>query len=153
MSDTKIQEHPLLTKLGTTGATNATSLRGYVGPSSNEETVRLYSSLEDLSESVDVLRKDILHSAPTPDSVLPYGGTIIWLSKDAQVTFHRSAKTAVSPLVEPQPFEVNRGRLNIRVRGGLRSDVCTSRCQVCTSRCAVCHSGGIAFLNRFENAR
>lgn len=161
MPDTKIEDHPLLTKLGLSGATNATSLTGYVGPSGNADTVRLYSSLENLSESVEVLRKDILHSASTPDTVLPYGGTIIWLRKDSQVTFHRSQHTAVfqpaDNLQAPaagDPLVVSRGRLNIRVRGGFSSEVCQSRCQVCQSRCGVCHSGGtVQFANRFENSR
>jgi hypothetical protein len=153
MSDTRIEDHPLLTKLGIAGATNATSITGYVGPSGNPDTVRLYSSLENLLDSIEVLRKDILHSASTPDTVLPYGGTIIWLKKDSQVTFHRSEQTAaVSP--DDNSLMINRGRLNIRVRGGFSSEVCQSRCKVCQSRCGVCHSGGtVQFANRLENSR
>ena len=138
MSDNNLQVHPLLMKLGIEGATNTTSLLGYVGPSTNEGHVRLYSSLEDLSNSVEIRREDILHSSPTPDSVLPYGGTIIWLRKDAQVTYQRTEKTVVSAPVETNPFEVNRGRLRIRVQGGLRSAKCAS---YCFGGCKPCHSG------------
>jgi hypothetical protein len=159
MSDAKIPEHPLLAKLGVSGATNVTSLRGYVGPATTDAHVRLYASLDDPSESVEFAHNDVLHYAATPDTVLPFGGTIVWLKKDAEVTFHRAERSAAVK-ADPNALEVNRGRLRIQVRGGgLRSDVCQSRCQVCTSRCQVCTSrcratignfGDIAGLTRFR---
>jgi hypothetical protein len=138
LQENNLQVHPLLKKLGVEGAANAISLTGYVGPASHDGNLRLYSSLEDLSNSVEVRREDVLHSAPTPESVLPYGGTIIWLKKDAQVTYHRTEKTVVSAPVETNALEVKQGRLRIRLRGGLRRADCAS---YCFGGCKPCHSG------------
>lgn len=159
MADKTIPEHPLVSKL-VAGSANAMCLRGYVGPSS-EGHVRLYPGLDDLSESVEIARADIVHTAEAADSSPP-GATSIWVKRDAEVTYYRIETVRTPAQALPRRFtqaetlpaselvEVNRGRLKILVRGGgLRADdvcqsrcqVCTSRCQVCQSRCGVCHSG------------
>ncbi|MCU6498250.1 hypothetical protein LPN04_10645 [Rugamonas sp. A1-17] len=140
----KIPEHPLLSYLKEHNASNVASVKGYVGPSTRDGYVRMYADLADLSDAVDIPRNDILYFAEAPDSVLPLGGTIVWLKKDAQVVVSKVETSALKPRAE-EALELSRGRLRILVRGGLRSDVCQSRCQVCQSRCQVCQSRGSRF--------
>jgi hypothetical protein len=137
----ELQEHPLLKRLYETNAmANVTSLKGYVGRAPSDNHIRLFADLGDLSDSVDISKADIVHFAEAPDVVLPLGGTIIWLKRDAQVIINKVETTPAAAKTTLEGVEVNRGRLRIFVRGGLRSSVCQSRCQVCTSRCKVCQS-------------
>jgi hypothetical protein len=136
----KIPEHPLLSYLKEGNASNVVTVKGYVGPSSSPDHIRLYADLADLSESVDIARSDILYFAEAPDTVLPLGGTVIWLKKEARIVVRSVETAALTPKLD-EGVELSRGRLRIRVRGGLSQSVCQSRCQVCTSRCKVCTSG------------
>ncbi len=131
-----IPTHPLLQRLVSERATNVTTLRGYVGPSDVQGRVRLYASLHDLSESIEIDRDDVLHYADTPERIQPFGSLTLWVRRDAQVVYKvdRVEKTATVK-------EIRAGRLKIVVPGpGTRQEVCQSVCGVCQSVCTVCQS-------------
>jgi len=133
----EIPENQLVARLISAGAANATALRGYFGPTTTEGRVTLYPSLDDLSESFEIARDDILAFEAAPDSVLPNGGMIVWVKKDAEVT-HRRAQTVK---IQAQNLaEVRKGRLRILMPVPNQLwPVCRSRCFPgclrCQSRC------------------
>jgi hypothetical protein len=156
MSDTDSEarlpeNNSLLTKLlATEGVANAMVLRGYVGPTTAEGNVTLYPRIDDVSECFEIAPDDILHSVVVPESVLPYGGTMIWVRKNANIV-HRRVETSARlsdrignvnrPETEAGFAEVRKGRLRIQVRSRPAFQ-CTScyNCRTCTSRCNTCHS-------------
>lgn len=129
-----IPEHPLLKKLG--GSNDVTTLRGYIGAGRDEGYIRIYAALDDLSESVEVKKDDVLHFEPTPETLQPFGSTTVWLKPDAQTTLNVSRVEKLDKIKE-----IRAGRLKITVPGGgLRQSVCQSVCAVCQSVCTVCQS-------------
>lgn len=136
-----LPENPLLKRLVAGGAASAISFQGYFGPAAAEGCISLYRSLDDLSESIEIGEGDILDFAELPESVLPLGGVIVWVKRDATIT-RRSSQAVKSVDVSTAKSDlVQVGRLRMRVRQ--RPDasvVCQSRCAVCQSRCAVCQS-------------
>jgi hypothetical protein len=111
-------ENPVLAKLVAAGAANAIPLRGYVGPSTTRGRVSLYPSLDDLSNSVEIASSDILHFEAAPESVLPYGGVIVWLKKDAEITRRRVETVRAVPRADASKFARDAyaflGALNLR---------------------------------------
>ena len=139
--DVKIPESPQLAKLIAAGAVTATTFRGYVGPSRNEEYVSLYTSLDNLSESIEIARADILDFAEFSESGQPSGGMIVWVRKDAQVTLCRveTVGTASDAVPNMDSTQVSSGRLRIQVRPGLlMPSNCSSNCSgdLCHSNCS-----------------
>jgi hypothetical protein len=146
-----LPENPLLARLlVAVGATSAITLRGYVVPSRADGYVILYPRLDTLSESHEVARADILFFTEVPESVMPFGGMMIWVKTDAQI-IHRQGDTAE----RADLAEVRKGRLRIlmplRRRLGevvdcrsLPPPPCQSRCTPppCQSRCNACQAGG-----------
>jgi len=61
---------------------DAVRLQGYVGPTKNDRTLRLYASFEDLSEYIDVPKDEALRSA----SAAPRHGTCNWRTNFAGAT-------------------------------------------------------------------
>lgn len=59
-------------------------LHGYVGESSTEDMIRLYSDAS-LSEYADVAKSDILYSLPNDDD--PLGGSRLWVKQTANVNY------------------------------------------------------------------
>src|SRR3954452_721663 len=99
--------NPLLAHLlAAVGATNAITLRGYVGPPRDNGYVVLYPRLDDLSESFEIARADILYFTEVPELVMPFGATMIWVKVDAQIS-HRRGEIAK----RPDLAEVRKGRL------------------------------------------
>ncbi len=138
-SKTSIPEHPLLKRLASERNMNTTTLRGYVGPAQADGRIRLYASLDDLSESVEIDNEDVLHHAETPESIQPFGSLTLWVRREAEVVYKvdRVEKTSTVK-------EIRAGRLKIVVPGGgRRQDVCQSVCSVCQSVCSA-HLGDIA---------
>jgi len=69
---------------------DAVRLQGYVGPTKNDRTLRLYASFEDLSEYIDVPKDEALRSAAAPEAVVPNGGVYVWVKPDAQLVYTRT---------------------------------------------------------------
>lgn len=146
--DQYLRAHPLLSRLLDVGE-NVRAFRGYVGPSKESGRVRLYPSLGDLSFSIEINKSDIVATAAAPETLLPHGGTVIWVKPDAEVTCRgdrinvisarrpRQAGAAeVSPaqVVETEAgrlVEVRKGRLNIQLRSRVMSTCASCTCSSC----------------------
>ena len=151
-------ENALLRNLVTDGeAPNAVTFLGYIGRSANEGVITLYPTLNDLSFGVEIAESDVLHATEAAESELPYGGMVLWVRKDAEVTVRSVRKVQASRLggagpvrarlTGPQvkgtaaaenPSEVRKGRLVIRMPGRktVRDDDCVSRCDCSTCNCS-----------------
>ncbi len=150
--DPHLRAHPLLSRLLAHGA-DFRAFRGYVGPSKDGGTVTLYPSLGDLTFSLEINERDIVASAAAPESLLPHGGTVVWVKPDAEVVCHgervntisarrprnnigrevavaavNSDQTAAGRLVE-----VEAGRLRIRLRPRVLSTCASCTCSSCTT--------------------
>jgi len=88
-----LKEHEIASKVVKgSGYGNATLLVGYIGKSDDDKSVRLYMNLN-FDEYVQVPRESILHAANAPESVLPFGGTYLWIKKDDHITYVRVDST------------------------------------------------------------
>lgn len=145
-----LRAHPLLSRLLEAGA-NVRAFRGYVGPEKDKGRVRLYRSLGDLSFSIEINKSDIVASAAAPETLLPHGGTVVWVKPDAEVICHgdqvntvaarrprqssaRFASPAISgekQTVSGRLVEVQRGRLNIQLRPRVMSTCASCSCSSC----------------------
>lgn len=67
-------------------------LKGYVGSSDTPDTVCLYLSI-DFDTSLYIKKSDILHVQEAPEGELEFGGTYIWVRKDAEITHVRTEST------------------------------------------------------------
>ena len=63
---------------------NALCLRGFVGDSSEEKSIRLYFN-PDFSDYVDVPEDAVLHSEPVPEAWSPFGAMYVWIERDAEL--------------------------------------------------------------------
>jgi hypothetical protein len=134
--------HPLLAKLSAERIAGVAALSGYAGPGSTSEHIKLYPRLDDLSGSFEIALRDIVHFEKAPESLLPFGGTTVWIHKDAQVV-SSSVKQGTAVVEQDKAFdEMKSGRLHIRMRKQLQADDCSSggdcssRCH-CTSVCCI----------------
>src|SRR5262245_48788003 len=94
----KLTEHPLVAKLRPDPgeATEPTvKLTGYVGRSPRSGSVRLYTSLEDLSQYLEIAEDDVVHSEEAPETVLEHGGTYVWVKQSAEIVHGVSQTTKV----------------------------------------------------------
>jgi hypothetical protein len=148
-NDQHLRTHPLLSRLLEVGA-NVRAFRGYVGPDKDSGRVRLYPSLGDLSFSIEINKNDIVASAAAPESILPHGGTVIWVKPDAEVVCHgdrintvaarrprqagalvSSANVAETQTAAGRLVEVQTGRLNIQLRTRVMSTCASCSCSSC----------------------
>lgn len=119
------------------GLTNAMMLRGYIGPSTSEDRITVFPTLDDLSQSFELARADVLAFVEAPEALLPNGGKVIWVKSDAVIT-HRNTKTA------EQFVQMRKGRLSITMLRRLgECDVCISRFDGCESSCGPAGCGGM----------
>lgn len=129
-------EHPLLKRLVSEKTVDVKAIQGYVGPSDDEACLRIYASLDNLEESIEVNREDVIHHESTPENVLPHGAVTVWVKQGADVAVKLDRVAAIDKV------DLKRGRLRIRVPGGVNGKVCQSVCGVCQSVCSyqVCQS-------------
>jgi hypothetical protein len=136
---------------------DASVLRGYVGPSKNNGTVRLYPTLGFLHLYYEINEDDIVDTAPAPTTVLPHNGTIVWVRSDAEVVIHgdtvvtvpvRTLKRSRAAVDEAAPssdaakyVDVVRGRLRMTVPAVARGDDVCASCDPCSSCSGICQSG------------
>lgn len=81
-----LREHELSKKLVKDGQpVDYLCIKGYVGKSDSDETVRLYLNKE-FNEYIQVKKNDILHAEEISEEELEFGGTCIWVRKDAELT-------------------------------------------------------------------
>jgi len=141
--------HPLLNRLLEVGP-DVRAFRGYVGPSKDRGRVKLYPSLGDLSFSIEIDRSDIVASAAAPESLLPHGGTVIWVRPDAEVRCQgdrintvaarrprqaAARDTAIASVADTRRagslVEVQKGRLSIQLRPRVMSSCASCSCSSC----------------------
>jgi hypothetical protein len=65
-------------------------LQGYVGPTKDDKTLRLYASFEDLSEYIEVSRDEVLKSAKAPEESPNAQLVYAWVKPDAQLVYTRT---------------------------------------------------------------
>ncbi|TDY16777.1 hypothetical protein B0G81_7887 [Paraburkholderia sp. BL6665CI2N2] len=147
--DNQLKAHPLLSRLLDAGV-NVRAFRGYIGPDDGSGRVRLFPSLGDLAFFIEVDKNDIVAAADAPESLLPHGGTVIWVKPDAEVVCHgdrvnviaarrrrdSGAFVSAANLSEPQTaasrlVEVRAGRLDIRLRPRVMSSCASCSCSSC----------------------
>ncbi len=149
-----LRENSLVAQLIAQGAETSIMLRGFVGPSARDGYVRLYPKLQNLSDSVEIARSDILHSVQAPQSAL--GAVILWVKKDAKISLHRvgvsepmgapaeslAALQKRSAGTPESMVELRRGRLRMRLRPQQAQSICFSHCMDCISwcSCSMCES-------------
>ena len=146
-AESRFEPHPILSRLleQSEGA-GARAFRGYIGPSKAEGGVWLYPSLGDLSFSIEIREADILDTADAPETLLPHGGTIVWVRTDAEVVFHGREVTTVAvrsiglgPRQEAIDVartsgafvDVQQGRLRLRVRSRVMDTCASCSCSSC----------------------
>lgn len=136
-----LQENPLIAQLLAHGAATSIKLRGFVGPSTAKDTIRLFPRLDNLSECVEIPKAAIIHSIKAPRSAL--GAVILWVKKDATLTTFRVSEPDTPAQATPQMEEVRKGRLRMRMRRTEANDpICFSVCMDCISwcDCSICSS-------------
>jgi hypothetical protein len=146
-----LSENPLVTELIAQGAETSIMLRGFIGPSARDGYVRLYPKLQNLSDSVEIARSDVLHSVQAPQSAL--GAVILWVKKDAKLSLNRAGVPEAMPgraenlrrraAGTPENMvELRKGRLRMRLRSQQSQNVCFSHCMDCLSwcDCSMCES-------------
>ena len=132
--DNELSANPTIKKLvgDHPGLAKAMILRGYIGPSTSEDRITVFPTLDDLSQSFEFARADVLAVDDAPQTEVPNGGKMIWVRSDAVIT-QRNTKTA------QQHVQMRKGNLSITMLRRLRADdVCsTFDCQTCTSNCGI----------------
>jgi hypothetical protein len=122
---------------------NVTLLMGYIGKSDSPEVVRLYLDIS-FDSYLDIPKNGIVHSVATPESVLPFGGSYIWITKDTQISEVKVEATKEQAkflqgriskrYVSPEAAEPTTDRAGfvkrIRRAGRSYSDLCSVGCSV-----------------------
>ena len=148
-NELRLGAHPLLSRLLEVGAT-VRAFRGYIGPDDETGRLRLYPSLGDLGFSIAINKSDIVASADAPESLLPHGGTVIWVKPDAEVVCHgdrvnmiaarrprqpgafaSTGNLSETPIAAARLVEVRTGRLNIHLRPRVMSTCASCSCSSC----------------------
>ncbi|MEV6683340.1 hypothetical protein AB0N09_41800 [Streptomyces erythrochromogenes] len=132
--ETSIPEHPLLRVLRSRG-TEAKAFCGYIGAGDgDDDRIQLYSSLYDLSQSLEILQADVLHVEEAPSQLLPFGGSVVWVRSDATVV--RRQQENLVEVRAATAAQAAEGRLRITRRQRLDfAEGCTSPCHPCHSPC------------------
>jgi hypothetical protein len=146
----ELEENPLLSKLTRAGVSDSRTFWGYVGPSRAEGWVTLYPSLQNLGESIEIARADILHVEDVPETVLLFGAKVVWVRRDAKV--NRGHATPAQAVGRQRPsaaatghpkddvVEVREGRLRMQMRARSDDPDCYSPCATCRDCSSVCIS-------------
>jgi hypothetical protein len=147
-------ENPLISTILAKGGAAATVLWGYIGPSSREGFITVHPSLRNLSVTMEIAERDIIHVADIPESIFPFDAKAIWIRNEAHIA-HRVQEGADSVRTHrvedsvgsvsdvsttPGTVELTRGRLRMRMTDLRRASDCHSPCATCHSPCGVCVS-------------
>ncbi len=82
-----LKEHKLVGKLVKDGEViDHTIIKGYVGKSSSDKKIRVYLNLR-FNQYVEVNKTDILHAEEVAEDEMEFGGTCMWIRKDAEMNF------------------------------------------------------------------
>jgi hypothetical protein len=83
-----LEEHDVVKRLvkETRSPSETTMFMGYVGKSDSNDTYRLYLNL-DFTEFIDIPKKSIRNAVGVSESIIPFGGTCIWVEKTAVLKY------------------------------------------------------------------
>ena len=87
---TEIPKNVILTELlKIKNAKGSVAFMGYIGPDPDgkPEYISLYQDIFDLSKWLEIKKDDIIYFTEVPESVLPFGGIILWVSKSSIIKF------------------------------------------------------------------
>jgi hypothetical protein len=84
----------LLDRSGGGPLARTVQLTGYLGAAADGR-VRLYASLEDTTQYVELTAAQVLHSEPVPIDVLPGGAMRLWVDRETEVLSVRSESATV----------------------------------------------------------
>ena len=114
----KLSVHPLVASLTTGGEEPESAVRfaGYIGESGQAGKVRLYLTLNDLSQYVEFEEKAVLHTAEAPENVLPQKGLFVWVKANSQVLAIRAKQMPAR--VVAAAIARGRRRLGMRMASG-----------------------------------
>jgi hypothetical protein len=87
---TEIPQNVILTELlKIKNAKGSVAFMGYIGPDPDDkpEYISLYQDIFDLSKWLEIKKDDIIYFTKVPESVLPFGGIILWVSKSSIIKF------------------------------------------------------------------
>jgi hypothetical protein len=91
----RFKEHPIIERLRAEPGKEAEQtvrLMGYVGRSGKEGSIRLYPTLDDLSQYIEIREEDVLHSEDVPDTIMEHGASSLWVKASAEL-LHRQTQT------------------------------------------------------------
>jgi hypothetical protein len=122
MKKSDLPQNQLLGSLLANNAEDTIAHQGYIAYNGTEDSILLYPSIYNLSKSFEIKVADILYSAPAPESVLPFGGVILWLKKDSEIIARHALQEGEDHVssneIEPadeKSVNINADRLNISV--------------------------------------
>lgn len=132
-----IEFHPALVKLTADDSPDVVALSGFIGPSSNADTIKLYRDLRKLERSVEVRLSDIVHVEDIPETSVPFGAKRLWVRKGADMELRIASVRRVETTESNSGFvESSAGRLTMRRAVREQAADCTSWCQtLCASHC------------------
>jgi hypothetical protein len=147
----ELQENQLLSKLTRAGVSESRTFWGYVGPSRRDGWVTLHTSLQNLADTIEIAREDIVHVEDVPESVLLFGAKVVWVRKDANVNRTRVTSAAAVGRQRPSAVggadpgsgdtvEVKEGRLRMQMKARADEPDCYSPCATCHDCSSVCIS-------------
>ena len=143
-----LEPNPLVSRLQDAKADgSAIMVLGFTGTSDRNDYVRIFTTLTDMSQSIEIARADIISVATLPNSEL--GRVAIWVSPDAELHHHivekaesyssrtrgclRDANSAGVAGLE----DVTRAGLRMKVKA-VNRDVCTCYYYCDGTRCVPC---------------
>lgn len=87
---TEVPKNVILTELlKINNAKGSVAFMGYIGPEPDgkPEYISLYQDIFDLSSWLEINKHDIIYFTEVPESVLPFGGIILWVPKSSIIKF------------------------------------------------------------------
>jgi hypothetical protein len=94
----KLKEHEIIQKIKKSGHDishlNLTYIRGYVADSPIKDCVRLFTTLN-FDVCVDIPKDKIIHVEEVSKDKMEFGGTCIWVPKDAELTYTRIERSKI----------------------------------------------------------
>jgi hypothetical protein len=88
--------HPAIAKLKGKADGPLVRFAGYVGESDREGKIRLYLTLSDLSQYLEIEERAIVRTAEAPESLLPEKGLFLWVRANSPVYAVRAREMEAS---------------------------------------------------------
>jgi hypothetical protein len=96
-NDNKLKEHDIIKEIKNRhniSDLNLTHIKGYVADSPINDCVRLFTTLN-FDVCVDIPKHEIIHVEEVSKDKMEFGGTCIWLPKDAKLTYTKIERSKI----------------------------------------------------------